>query len=266
MSQPLAQPAPASSGHPVAHLHTPARPIIPLPTIDAALAARIAASVELLRQAVSNYGRVVYANSLGAEAIVLTDLICTQVPAVDIVTIDTGRLPESTLTLLERLEQRYQRRIQVYYPQAQAIEDYVREHGVNGFYNGLEQRLSCCQIRKIEPFRRAIQGYDAWVTGVRREQSAVRADSQPCVRDPHSGLIKVSPMLDWNETAVWTYILAKRLPYNSLHDAGYPSIGCAPCTRAVEPGQEHRAGRWWWEQADSRECGLHPRRRPAASG
>ncbi len=250
----------------MAHLHTPARPIIPLPTIDAALAARVAASVGLLRRAVSDYGRVVYANSLGAEAIVLTDLICTEVPAIDIVTIDTGRLPESTLTLLERLEQRYQRRIQVYYPRGRAIEGYVRQHGVNGFYNGLEQRLSCCQIRKIEPFRRAIQGYDAWVTGVRREQSAVRADSQPCAHDPHYGLIKVSPLLDWTETAVWTYILAKRLPYNSLHDAGYPSIGCAPCTRPVEPGQEHRAGRWWWEQADSRECGLHPRPRPAVSG
>lgn len=263
MSHPSAQPL-ASATLAVAHLHG-APPAVPRPVIDAALASQVEGSVALLRQAVDSYGRVVYANSLGAEAVVLTDLICTAVPAIDIVTIDTGRLPESTLSLLERLEQRYQRRIRVVYPQADSIERYVREHGINGFYGGLEQRLSCCQIRKVEPFKRAIAGYGAWVTGLRREQSSSRAQAQACVPDPEYRLIKVSPLLEWSETDVWTYILANRLPYNSLHDAGYPSIGCAPCTRAIEPGQEHRAGRWWWEQAESRECGLHPRKRPAVS-
>lgn len=263
MSHSSAQPV-AASAHAVTQLHA-ARPVVPLPLIDAALAAQVDSSIALLRQAVSSYGRVVYANSLGAEAIVLTDLICSQVPAIDIVTIDTGRLPESTLALLERLEQRYQRRIRVVYPQADSIERYVREHGINGFYQGLQQRLSCCQIRKVEPFRRAIAGYGAWVTGLRREQSASRAEAQACMPDPEYRLIKVSPLLEWSETAIWTYILAKKLPYNSLHDAGFPSIGCAPCTRAIEAGQDHRAGRWWWEQADSRECGLHPRKRPAVS-
>jgi phosphoadenosine phosphosulfate reductase len=236
------------------------------PVITAALGQQVEASIGLLRTAVERFGRVVYASSLGAEAVVLTDLICTQVPQIDIVTIDTGRLPEETLELLVRLEQRYRRRIQVYYPDAMVVERYVRQHGVNGFYEGLQERLSCCQIRKIEPFRRAIAGYGAWVTGVRREQSAQRAAGEAIAADAQHGLTKVSPLLDWSETGVWTYILAKKLPYNSLHDRGYPSIGCAPCTRAVEPEQDRRAGRWWWEQADSRECGLHPRRRPAATG
>lgn len=236
------------------------------PVIGPALAQQIQESVALLRTAVGRFGRVLYASSLGPEAIVLTDLICTEVPQIDIVTIDTGRLPEETLELLERLERRYQRRIQVYYPDAQAVERYVRQHGINGFYNGLPERLSCCQIRKLEPFRRAIAGYGAWVTGVRREQSAERANGQAISHDTQHGLQKLSPLLEWSEAGVWTYILAKKLPYNVLHDRGYPSIGCAPCTRAIEAGQDQRAGRWWWEHSDSRECGLHPRRRSAAAG
>ena len=242
-----------------------ARPATP-PSIDSTLAAQVEVSIGLLRRAVAEHGRVVYASSLGAEAVVLTDLICTAVPQIDLVTIDTGRLPEETLSLLERLERRYQRRIRVLHPEASALERYVTEHGINGFYNGLAERQNCCLIRKVEPFRRAIAGYGAWVTGVRREQSVQRAQGEALVYDAQYGLHKVSPLLDWSESAVWTYILARKLPYNSLHDRGYSSIGCAPCSRAIEPGQDQRAGRWWWEQADSRECGLHPRRRPAAAG
>jgi phosphoadenosine phosphosulfate reductase len=239
-------------------------PMAPPQVIDATLSALIEDSVALLSRAVSEYERVVYASSLGAEAIVLTDLICTRVREIDIVTIDTGRLPEETLSLLDRLERRYQRRIQIFYPEAQAVERYVREQGINGFHNGLAERLSCCSIRKIEPFRRAIAGYHAWVTGVRREQSPTRAGGQPLEHDAQHGLAKVSPLLEWSEAQVWTYIHSRKLPYNSLHDRGYPSIGCAPCSRAIEPGQDRRAGRWWWENPESRECGLHPRRRPAS--
>jgi phosphoadenosine phosphosulfate reductase len=230
-------------------------------SLDPPLAAKVEASVTLLRQAVQAFGRVVYANSLGSEAMVLTDLIWTQVPEIDIVSIDTGRLPEETLALLERLERRYGRRIRVFYPDAQAVERFVSESGINGFYNSLEERLSCCEIRKVEPFKRAIAGYGAWVTGVRKEQSAERATAQPQLWDEQYGLQKISPLLEWTEADVWSYIRAKQLFYNPLHDRGYPSIGCAPCTRAIEPGQDHRAGRWWWENADSRECGLHPRKR-----
>ncbi|HEY3730593.1 MAG TPA: phosphoadenylyl-sulfate reductase [Steroidobacteraceae bacterium] len=236
------------------------------PAIDAGLAAKIEASLTLLRQAVRQHGRLVYASSLGAEAMVLTDLIWTQLDGIDIVSIDTGRLPEETLALLERLERRYHRRIKLYYPDAQAVQAYVRQHGINGFYNGLGERISCCQIRKVEPFNRAVAGYSAWVTGVRREQSRLRAEAQSVAPDERTGLQKISPLLDWTEADVWTYIRAHQLYYSPLHDRGFPSIGCAPCTRAIEPGQDSRAGRWWWEQPDSRECGLHPRRRAAAIG
>ncbi len=249
------------SGHNVRPMAPKAAPD---PGIDPALQAKSDAVVALLRDAVREHGRVVYANSLGAEAMVLTDLICTAVPAIDIFSIDTGRLPEETLELLERLERRYQRRIRLVYPDSQSIERYVRERGINGFYESLDNRLRCCEIRKVEPFRRAIEGYGAWVTGVRREQSESRAQALPSMHDERYGLAKISPLLDWTEADVWAYIRARQLPYNPLHDRGYPSIGCAPCTRAIEPGQDHRAGRWWWEQPESRECGLHPRTRPTA--
>lgn len=215
----------------------------------------------LLEHAVHEYKDVVYSNSLGAEAMVLTDIIFTHVPEVEMFTLDTGRLHDETLALLDRIERRYQRRIQLFYPDANAIEKYVRENGINGFYLGIEERQSCCHIRKVEPFKRAIAGRKAWVTGVRREQSAERALGEAISWDERHGLWKVSPLLEWTEEDVWAYIKARNLPYNALHDKGFPSIGCAPCTRAVEPGADPRSGRWWWENPDSRECGLQPRRR-----
>jgi phosphoadenosine phosphosulfate reductase len=222
-------------------------------------------SLTLLRAAVRDYGRVVYSSSLGAEAIVLTDLIWSEVPGIEIFTLDTGRLHEQTRNLIERLENRYERRIKVYHPDPAAIETWIAQHGINGFYNGIEQRQGCCHIRKVEPFRRAIAGADAWVTGVRREQSAMRAQAQPVEIDhSNGGIARISPLLDWTHEDIWNYIRAHKLPYNPLHDQGYPSIGCAPCTRAVEPGEDSRSGRWWWENSDSKECGLQPRRRGVA--
>ena len=229
--------------------------------LDPAVRARVADSIELLQRAVAEHGRVVYASSLGAEAIVLTDLIWTDVPGIDIATIDTGRLPRETLELLERIERHYQKRMRVFTPEAGAVEAYVNEHGINAFYRSLELRQRCCAVRKSAPFERAIRGYAAWVTGVRNGQSEGRASVQPLERDARNGLMKVSPLLAWTHDDVWQYIRAARLPYNPLHDQGYPSIGCAPCSRAIEPGQDERAGRWWWEHPDSRECGLQPRTR-----
>jgi phosphoadenosine phosphosulfate reductase len=229
--------------------------------LAASLQAKVADSIALLRGAVAEHGRVVYSSSLGAEAIVLTDLIWTDVPAIDVVTIDTGRLPGETLDLLERLERRYQKRMRVYTPDAAEIEPWVNENGINAFYRSLALRQQCCALRKSRPFERAVRGYAAWVTGVRHGQSEARAAVQPLERDERNGLMKVSPLLAWTLDEVWQYIRAARLPYNPLHDKGYPSIGCAPCTRAVEPGQDERAGRWWWEHPDSRECGLQPRAR-----
>jgi len=223
---------------------------------------KAAAVRELLANVVREHGRVVYANSLGAEAMVLTDIIWTHVPDIDIVSIDTGRLHEETYELLDRLQRRYKRKMRVVYPDSQKLEQLVSHQGVNGFFNSVEARLACCQVRKIEPFKRAIAGYGAWVTGVRREQSKTRAQGQPVEWDAAHGLNKISPLLDWTEEQVWQYIRARQIPYNSLHDKQFTSIGCAPCTRAILPGEDQRAGRWWWENSESRECGLHPRTRP----
>jgi phosphoadenosine phosphosulfate reductase len=213
----------------------------------------------LLECALKTHGRLVYSNSLGAEAMVLTDLIWTYLPQIDVFSIDTGRLHEETYELLERLQRRYRRRLRVVYPDARALERLVALQGVNGFYHSYEARLACCKVRKIEPFRRAIAGYPAWITGVRREQSASRAQGEAVQWDAEHGLYKISPLIEWSEAQVWQYIRARRLPYNPLHDRQFPSIGCSPCTRAIQPGESRRAGRWWWEQPESRECGLHPR-------
>lgn len=225
------------------------------------LRARADASVAGLRSALAEFKNICYANSLGAESAVLTDLIWTNADEIEIFTVDTGRLYPETYDLIERIQRRYERALKVYYPKSEDLETWVASHGVNGFRDGLEQRHGCCRARKIEPFRRAISGRRAWVTGIRREQSPSRARAAPVEWDAEYGLHKVSPLLDWSENEIWDYIRRKRLPYNVLHDRGFPSIGCAPCTRAVEPGEPARSGRWWWERGGLRECGLHPRRR-----
>lgn len=229
------------------------------------LQTRAAAVRELLGAAVRRHARIVYANSLGAEAMVLTDLIATEFPGIDIVTIDTGRLHEETYELLAKLQRRYAQRIRLLFPDPQELAALVSHQGVNGFFDSTQARQGCCRVRKVLPFQRFVQGYDAWITGVRREQSAARALGEPEEWDDQHGVYKLSPLLDWSAAEVWAYIHARGLPYNPLHDRQYPSIGCAPCTRAVLPGEPDRAGRWWWEQTEGRECGLHPRVRTAAA-
>ncbi|MDE2304690.1 MAG: phosphoadenylyl-sulfate reductase [Gammaproteobacteria bacterium] len=224
------------------------------------------ASLGLLRQALANHPRICYASSLGAESVVLTDLLWSELPQIEVFTIDTGRLFPQTRDLIERIQRHYGRRLKIYSPDAAAVESWVARHGIDGFRSGTDQRRSCCQVRKIEPFRRAIAGYDAWVTGIRSGQSVQRARAQPLAWDPDHGLYKVSPLLAWSEEQVWSYIRARELPYNTLHDLGFPSIGCAPCTRAVAAGEDPRSGRWWWEREESRECGLHPRLPALVSG
>jgi len=224
----------------------------------------VASSTQALQDALEEYKNVSYANSLGSESAVLTDLIWSAVPAIDVFTVDTGRLFPETYELLDRIHRHYGRQPRIVYPDSTALEGWVGTHGINGFRDGLEQRRACCGIRKVDPFRRAIAGKAAWVTGIRRGQSPSRALAAPVEWDPTYGLHKISPLLDWSEADIWTYIRRRRLPYNVLHDRGFPSIGCAPCTRAVQPGEDERAGRWWWERADSKECGLHPRRKALA--
>lgn len=225
-------------------------------------------SIQQLRSAVAAYGSVCYANSLGLESMVLTDLIWGAVPEIEMFTVDTGRLFPESYELIDAIQQRYGRAMRVYYPSAEPLEAWVAAHGINGFRDGLGERRECCRIRKLEPFQRAVAGHRAWVTGIRRAQSASRALAAPVEWDEAYGLQKISPLLDWTDQDVRDYIAAHRLPYNRLHDAGFPSIGCAPCTRAIQPGDDERSGRWWWERADSRECGLHPRRKlaPAVLG
>ena len=228
------------------------------------LEAKAAQVREFLAGVVRQYGRVVYANSLGAEAMVLTDIIANSLPEIDIVSIDTGRLHEDTYELLAKLQRRYENRIRVIYPDSQGVSELVTRQGINGFFDSPEARSACCNVRKVVPFRKIVDGYAAWVTGVRREQSKTRAEGAAIEWDAQNGLQKISPLLDWTEEQIWAYIRARKLPFNSLHEKGYPSIGCAPCTRAIMPGEDHRAGRWWWEQPEQRECGLHPKARTVA--
>jgi phosphoadenosine phosphosulfate reductase len=239
--------------------------------LSKALQARVKDSVSQLESALTEFKNVCYANSLGPESMVLTDLIWgsaaesqTAVPSaanlseIEIFSIDTGRLYPETYDLIERVQQRYGRALRLYYPQATDLEGWVGANGINGFRDGVDQRRGCCAVRKVEPFRRALSGRAALVTGIRRSQSAGRAMAAPVAWDGEYGLHKVSPLLEWTEKDVWEYIRRKRLPYNALHDRGFPSIGCAPCTRAVQQGDDPRSGRWWWERSESRECGLHP--------
>ena len=230
-----------------------AQPIIPAK--DAAYPA--ATLVARLREIGGEFGRVAFASSLGAEDMVVTDAIFTAELPIAIFTLDTGRLPRETLDLLERTRGRYSREMEILRPDADEVARYVSEHGANAFYESVELRKSCCHIRKVEPLRRALAGRDAWVTGLRRAQAVTRTDLPLREFDAAHGLVKFNPLADWSEEEVWAYIRDRAVPYNALHDRGYPSIGCDPCTRAIRPGEDVRAGRWWWESRDNKECGIH---------
>ncbi len=225
--------------------------------LDKALTDKAKTSIEILEQAKLDYQRVTFANSLGAEDVVITHMIATHKPDIDQFMLDTGRLPEETLELLAEISKTYDLDIQVYFPDASQIESWVRKNGINAFYESQELRKACCHIRKVEPLKRALKGYKAWITGLRRSQSVTRGDMKNVTWDEGNGLYKVSPLLDWTESDVWDYIRHHNIPYNKLHDQHYPSIGCAPCTRAIAVGEDVRAGRWWWENEETKECGLH---------
>ncbi len=213
-------------------------------------------AITLLTRANSLLHPIVYSSSLGAESVVLTDLICKYIPTIDIFTINTGYLPKETLDLLTRQEEFYNRKIKVVTPNNEVVLHYVKQYGQQGFYNGITERKNCCDIRKVQPFKNAIKGYNAWVTGIRKEQSEERLKGELIVRDEKYNLWKISPLLNWKESDIWEYIREHNLPYNTLHDKGYPSIGCEPCTRAIKSGEHSRAGRWWWENSEEKECGI----------
>jgi len=214
----------------------------------------------VLNNAVNTFGsnhNITFANSLGAEDMVLTDIILREKLAINIFSLDTGRLPTETYDLIAETERTYQTKLNIFFPQAAAVEFYVRKNGINAFYESIDLRKSCCAMRKVEPLQRALKDKSAWITGMRAEQSATRADLPVQQYDESNKLEKFNPLSDWTEQEVWAYIRMFNVPYNQLHDAFYPSIGCAPCTRAVAVGEDVRAGRWWWEDPLNKECGLH---------
>jgi len=202
--------------------------------------------------------KIALASSFGAEDMVLIDILWRINPQVRVFTLDTGRLPQETYNLMEEVRGRYKLRLEIYFPDTSAVERMVSEHGVNLFYKSVENRRLCCHVRKVEPLKRALRGLDAWITGLRREQGLTRKGIKKVeIDEVNDGIVKVNPLADWTSEDVWSYIREKGLPYNPLHDKGYISIGCAPCTRPVKPGEDFRAGRWWWERGTGRECGLH---------
>ncbi len=201
--------------------------------------------------------KLTFGTSLGAEDQVITQMIASINKEATIFTLDTGRLFAETYDLIDRTTKKYNIKIHPYFPAAEEVEDMVMKHGINLFYNSIELRHQCCQIRKLNPLKRAMNGKEAWITGLRRSQSITRTAMQIVEWDDNSKKIKINPLIDWSEKEVWDYIKAHHIPYNPLHDKGFPSIGCQPCTRAIMEGEDLRAGRWWWENPDTRECGLH---------
>jgi phosphoadenosine phosphosulfate reductase len=199
----------------------------------------------------------VFTTSLGIEDQVLTAALAETVPTVRIVTLETGRLFDETLALIAQTEERFGIRIERFRPDPERLAAYIEQYGSNGFYESVEARHACCGVRKLEPLGRALEGADLWITGLRRGQSGNRASAPFAVWDADRNLLKANPLADWDIETIRAYADAHDVPVNPLHARGYPSIGCEPCTRAIKPGEDERAGRWWWENDEKRECGLH---------
>jgi phosphoadenosine phosphosulfate reductase len=204
-------------------------------------------------------GKIALASSLGAEDQVLTHMICNIDKSAKIFTLDTGRLFPETYDLIDKTNKQYGISIEVYFPNALQVEDMVKTKGINLFFDSIENRKQCCNVRKIEPLKRAFKGLDVWICGLRKDQSITRFYSKMVEWDEANGLVKINPLINWTEQQVWDYIKTNNIPFNVLHEKNFPSIGCQPCTRAIEKGEDVRAGRWWWEQPEQKECGLHKR-------
>jgi phosphoadenosine phosphosulfate reductase len=215
---------------------------------------------EILTYFLYEYGdRIALSSSLGLEDQMLTDIILKTKKDARIFTIDTGRLFPETYSLIDKTNMKYSVKMEVYFPENKPVEEYVRTNGINAFYESIEKRKACCNVRKIQPLQRALSTLDAWICGLRQEQSVTRTGVQVVEWDEVNSLIKINPLARFTEQEVWDYIKKNNVPYNILHTKGFPSIGCQPCTRAVGEGEDIRAGRWWWENPDHKECGLHKR-------
>lgn len=218
---------------------------------------RVAETSAILERIARDFTPAVFASSLAAEDMVLTDLILKADLPIAIFSLETGRLHTETLAMIDRVKETYDYDIALFRPDPLAVERYVTQNGLNAFYESVDMRKECCRIRKVEPLGRALAGKRAWITGQRRAQSATRAELAVQEDDLSHAMQKFNPLTDWSEENVWEYLRSNNVPYNALHDRGFPSIGCEPCTRAVQPGEDVRAGRWWWENPESKECGLH---------
>ncbi|WP_439113278.1 phosphoadenylyl-sulfate reductase [Hydrogenophaga sp.] len=220
---------------------------------------KVAHSVALLQRAAGEYPTLTQASSLGAEDMVVTHLIHLAGIQSGIFVLDTGKLHAETLALVGQIEARYTRSVEVYRPKNETVVKFVRQHGEKAMYDSIDLRKQCCDIRKMEPLARALAGKDGWITGLRREQSNARAEVGDIVQETGAfgTRVKISPLVEWTWGDVWHFIAQHRLDYNALHDQFFPSIGCAPCTRAISVGEDFRAGRWWWEDEKAKECGLH---------
>ena len=233
------------------------------PALLAAVAARVGEARRLLREIADAFSPAAFASSLGAEDMVLTELIVRDRLDIEIFSLDTGRLPPETYDLIAAVKNRYGLTLRLYSPRHELVEAYTHGNGINAFYESVELRKACCFVRKVEPLQRALAGRKAWITGMRGSQAATR-DGLPVrsfdAANGDGGLEKFNPLAAWSEREVWAYLKLNDVPYNALHDKFYPSIGCAPCTRPITPGEDVRAGRWWWENPQSKECGLHVKR------
>jgi len=221
------------------------------------LHARVEETKGILERIARDFSPAVFASSLAAEDMVLTDLILKANLPIGIFSLETGRLHKETLEVLDKVREHYGVEIALFRPQPALVEEYVTRNGLNAFYDSVDMRKECCRVRKVEPLGRALEGKKAWITGQRRAQSTTRSELAVQEDDAAHGMAKFNPLADWSEQDVWQYIRDNNVPYNSLHERGFPSIGCEPCTRAIQPGEDVRAGRWWWENPESKECGLH---------
>ena len=213
---------------------------------------------EIIRFFIERMGdKITFGTSLGAEDQVITQMLTECNADFNIFTLDTGRLFPESYELIDRTNKRYNIKIKAFFPEYKEVESMVSEHGINLFLDSIDNRHLCCQIRKLNPLKRALEGREAWFTGLRKSQSVTRIDMQIVEWDANSQMLKVNPLIDWSEEDVWAYIDQQKIPFNPLHKKGFPSIGCQPCTRAIMDGEDVRAGRWWWENPDTRECGLH---------
>ncbi|WP_322030552.1 phosphoadenylyl-sulfate reductase [Paraburkholderia sp. J76] len=230
-------------------------------TAASEIAVELQAKIErldaLLDSIAARHANVKLASSLAAEDMLLTHAILSRGVKIGIFSLNTGRLHAETLGMLDVVRERYGYEIEQFHPQQDAVDEYAAQHGLNAFYESVDLRKRCCEIRKVEPLNRALSDVSAWVTGQRREQSVTRAELHEEERDEARNIDKFNPLADWTEDDVWAYLRAFEVPVNPLHARGYPSIGCEPCTRAIRPGEDSRAGRWWWESRDTKECGLH---------